>query len=112
VTTGPEAESVKGNRRGAGYCQGRLQVDDPDQVALADDALESKKGAATIPSSSAQVVKLEEDTNPEISSTVIAALGHLRAASSGIGAHHHNSKALTERYSRFGVTRAEGLGCL
>jgi hypothetical protein len=27
---------------GAGYGQGQLQVDDPDQVALADDALESK----------------------------------------------------------------------
>src|SRR5215208_2116093 len=44
----PEANRLAGGgpyldpAHGAGYGQGQLQIDDPDQVALADDALESK----------------------------------------------------------------------
>jgi hypothetical protein len=61
--------------------------------------------ASTILPASTSVEELEEDTNPEVLSTAIAAVGHLRARALGIGYHGDGSRALRERYLRSGLLR-------
>ena len=57
----------------------------------------------------AEIEKLEDGANPEVTSVAIASLGHLQSAASGIGTRHHDSKALRERYAAFGLLRERKL---
>lgn len=64
------------------------------------------RATTSVLATSAQVEELEEAANPEASSIAVAALRHLRATASGIGAYQYGTdKTWKEPYSRFGLLR-------